>query len=199
MSVVWQELCCERNGVTLTACGPSRLMRRVSAQEMLRPTAIIAAIFCIVCCSSTNANERVPLNVAEYALQETRDILSRELFGHYDITELEVLKLNDRVVLDVRDYGLAKVTLRFSAKRNAKSTLNPSLLEPGGCLASLYLHCGVAAGHVFAGKLEVLLAIDREGVWRAVDPNWRSRRQYPLSGYLLLEGRKKEGYVVPPK
>ena len=168
---------------------------------MRRPISIIAAVLFTACCSSANANELARLSVAEHALQETRDILSRELFGHYDITGLEVLKINDRPVLDGRDYGLAKVTLKFSAKRNAtkKSTLNPSVFEPGGCLASLYLHCGVPAGHLFAGKLEVLLAVDRDGRWRAVDPNWRSRRQYPLSGYLLFEGREKEGYVVPPK
>lgn len=169
--------------------------------KMLRPLSIVAAIFWTVCYSSANANEYAQLKVAEYALQETRDILSRELFGHYDISELEVLGISDRRIPREHDYGLVKVTLRFSAKRNAtrKSDLNPSLFEPGGCRGWLYLHCGVPAGHVFAGKLEILLAVDREGLWRAVSPNWRSRRQYPLDGYLLLEGRGKEGYVVFPK
>ena len=46
---------------------------------------------------------------------------------------------------------------------------------------------------------EVLLAIDRDGSWRAVSPHWRSRREYALQGYLLLEGREMEGYVLFPK
>lgn len=86
---------------------------------MLRPISIIAAIFWTVCYSSANASEYAQLKVAEYALQETRDILSRELFGHYDIIELEVLKISDRRILKEHDYGLVKITLRLSAKRNA--------------------------------------------------------------------------------
>ena len=60
-------------------------------------------------------------------------------------------------------------------------------------------HCGVPVGHVFDGRLQLLLAVDRAGSWRAVSPHWRSRREYPLQGYLLLEGRDKEGYVLFPK
>jgi hypothetical protein len=33
----------------------------------------------------------------------------------------------------------------------------------------------------------------------AVSPLWRARRQYPLHGYLRLEGREKEGHVLSPK
>jgi hypothetical protein len=93
--------------------------------------------------------------------------------------------------------------MEFSAKRNTTKhpTLNPNTFEPGNamCRGWLYLHCGVPIGHVFQGKLELLLAVDRDGSWRAVSPHWRSRRPYPLHGYLLLEGREEEGYVLFPK
>jgi len=142
--------------------------------------------------------------ITESALHETRDIISRELFGHYDLTDLAVLKIEDlqgRVSL-AHDYGLVKVKLEFSAKRNTTKhpTLNPNMFEPGNamCQGWLYLHCGIPIGYVFEGKLELLLAVDRDGSWRAASPHWRSRRQYPLHGYLLLEGREKEGYVLFP-
>jgi len=67
-------------------------------------------------------------------------------------------------------------------------------------LGWLHLHCGVPAGHVFEGKLEVLLTVDRDGSWRVVSPHWRSRRRYSLDGYLLLEGREKKGtWCLPSK
>ncbi|MGH2360138.1 MAG: hypothetical protein ACRDGM_06300 [bacterium] len=140
--------------------------------------------------------------ITESALQETRDIISRELFGHYDIDNLEVLKIEASLGRE-RDYGLVKAILRFSTKRNATKhpTLNPNMFESGNvmCQGWLYLHCGVPLGHVFEGKLEVLLAVDRNGTWRAVSPHWRSRRLYSLHGYLLLEGREEEGYVLFPR
>ena len=166
-----------------------------------------AAAFLWVCaayCSSALADEPTDRRITESALREARDILSRELFGHYDVTDLEVLKVEtfgDRMHRE-RDYGLVTVTLRFSTTRNATKHpgLNAVMFEPGNamCQGWLYLHCGVAAGHVFDGRLNVLLAVDRDGSWRAVSPDWRSRREYPLQGYLLLEGRPKEGYVVFP-
>jgi hypothetical protein len=129
----------------------------------------------------------------------------RELWGHYDIINLAVLKIEDlrgRISLG-HGYGLVKVTLTFSAKRNTTKhpNLNRDMFEPGNamCQGWLYLHCGVPVGHVFDGKLEVLLAVDRNGSWRAVSPSWRSRSEYSLHGYLLLEGREKEGYVLFPK
>jgi hypothetical protein len=160
----------------------------------------------MVCCSSAYSDEYADRKITESALRETRDIISHELFGHYDIINLEVLRIEDlkgRLPLG-HDYGLAKVTLRFSAKRNTTKnpSLNRELFEPGNvmCQGWLYLHCRVPVGHVFEGKLEVLLAaVDRDGSWRAVSPHWRSRRQFSLHGYLLLEGREKEGYVLSPK
>ncbi len=158
--------------------------------------------FCTLCCSSALADDNTDKRIAESALGETRDIMSRELFGHYDITNLAVLKiepLQGRIPLG-HDYGLVTVRLAFSTKRNATKhpNLNPDMFEPGNamCQGWLYLHCGVAVGHVFDGSLQLLLAVDRDGSWRSVSPHWRSRREYPLHGYLLLEGREKEGYVL---
>jgi hypothetical protein len=154
--------------------------------------------------SAVLANDQAHQKIAEAALRETRDIISRDLFGHYDAGELAVLTVEDlhgRLTAE-RDYGLMRVTLRFSATRNAtrSPSLSPQVFEAGGpCEGWLYLHCGVPIGHVFEGKLELLLAHDREGTWRAVSPHWRSRIPYSLEGYLLLEGRDKEGYVLFPK
>lgn len=143
--------------------------------------------------------------ITDAALAETRDVLSRELFAHYDVVALRVLKIEDlrHAMQAERRYGLARATLEFSARRNhsRSSSFNPTMFEPGHpmCQGWLYLHCGVPAGHVFEGKLELLLARDRNGVWKAVAPLWQSRAQYPLHGYLLLEGREMEGYVLFPQ
>ena len=172
---------------------------------MLRRFSIVLMICCTVYCSSALADDNTDKQIAESALGEARDVVSRELFGHYDITNLAVLKidaLESRIHLG-HDYGLVTVTLAFSTKRNTTKhpNLNPDMFEPGSamCQGWLYLHCGVSVGHVFDGKLQVLLAVDRGGSWRAVSPSWRSRREYALHGYLLLEGREKEGYVLFPK
>jgi len=165
-------------------------------------------IFLVCCtgyCPFALADETTDRQITESALRETRDVISRELFGHYDITSLVVLKIEplpDRIHRG-RDYGLVTVTLRFSTKRNATKhpNLNADMFVPGSamCQGWLYPHCGVAVGHVFDGNLQVLLAVGRDGSWRAVSPHWRSRREYSLEGYLLLEGREKEGYVLFPK
>jgi len=139
---------------------------------------------------------------SDIAERAAKEILSGELFGHYDLTTLSVLRvegLRERLAHEP-DYGLVKVVLAFSSRRNAtrNPSLNPGLFEPGKCWGWLYLHCGVPVGHVFEGKLQLLLAGDGHGEWRVVSPNWRSRRQYSLHGYLLLDGRKAEGYVLFP-
>jgi hypothetical protein len=149
------------------------------------------------------ADEQTERKIAESALREARAIISSDLFGHYDVTELAVVKTEDLRgrVAPQRDYGLVRTILKFSATRNAtrSSSLSPGVYEAGRCTDWLYLHCGVPTGHVFDGKLEVLLAVDQAGAWRAVSPHWRSRRQYALDGFLLLDGRQKEGYVLAPK
>ena len=105
---------------------------------MLRHTSIVFVSLWAVCCTSALADENTDKKITESALHEARDSIARELFGHYDLTKLAVLKIEDlqgRVSLG-HDYGLVKVTLEFSAKRNATKhpTLNPSMFEPGSAM-----------------------------------------------------------------
>ncbi len=122
-------------------------------------------------------------SIAEAAVRETKDIFSREMFGHYDVTHLEVVKIEGlrEQVLPGRDYGLVKTKLQFSARRNATKnpSLNEDMFKSGSpmCQGWLYLHCGVPLGHLFDGELELLLALNQDGSWRAVSPHWRSRTQ----------------------
>jgi hypothetical protein len=172
---------------------------------MLRLLSLVLLICCAGSGSVALADETTDRRITESALREARDIMSRELFDHYEVTELVVLKVEAFPDRGRRgpDYGLVTVTLRFSSKRNTTKHpgLNAAMFEPGNamCQGWLYLHCGVAVGHVFDGRLQILLAVDRDGSWRAVSPHWRSRQEYALQGYLLLEGREKEGYVLFPK
>lgn len=172
---------------------------------MTRYTLIAFLSFWTACSTSAAAQEAAERKIGEAALREAREIMALELFGHYDIGILALLAIDDlrsRVSLG-RDYGLASVTLTFSARRNGTKhpSLNPVMFEPGSAMCQdwLYLHCGVPVGHVFEGKIQLLLAVDGDGTWRAVSPHWRSRRQYALDGYLLLEGREPGGYVAFPK
>jgi hypothetical protein len=171
------------------------------------PTCVLIGLLLtsMACCSGARADDYTHRQLAESALREGQEIIASELLGHYDIASLVVEKiepLQSRAHF-AHDYGLATVTLAFSTKRNATRhpNLNPAMFEPGSpmCRDWLYLHCGVPAGYVFEGHLELLLSADRTGAWRAVSPHWRSRREYPLHGYLLLDGREREGYVVFPK
>jgi hypothetical protein len=171
---------------------------------MLRRLLLVFLSFGALSWASALADGNTDRKITESALREARDIISRELFGHYDLTNLVVRKFEALQGVSLgHDYGLVRVTLEFSAKRNLTKhpTLNPNMFEPGSamCQGWLYLHCGVPNGHVFEGALELLLAIDADGSWRAVSPHWRSRPQYPLHGYLLLEGREEEGYVLFPQ
>lgn len=144
--------------------------------------------------------------LSQNAEREARRIISQDLYGHYDIVRLLVLNVEGVGRQLGRDYGLAKVTLEFSTKRNAtrNSSLSPAAFEKGGCTpakvpAWFYLHCGVPTGHVFDGEMELLLVIEKADRWTAVSPNWRTLLSYPLQGYLLLEGKQKEGYVSFPE
>lgn len=169
---------------------------------MLSHFSVVLLVISTAFCFPALADDNTYKQIAESALREAREIISSELFGHYDITNLAVLKIEAQQsrAQPGPDYGLATVTLTFSTKRNATRhpNLNPALFEPGSpmCKGWLYLHCGVSVGHVFDGNLQLLLAADRNGFWRAVSPHWRSRREYALHGYLLLEGREEEGYVL---
>jgi hypothetical protein len=136
---------------------------------MLRHFFIVFLSVCMVYCSFALADDNTDKQIIESASRETREIIARELFGHYDITNLVVLKieaLQDRIHLG-HDYGLMTVTLAFATKRNTTKhpNLNPEMFELGSamCQGWLYLHCGVPVGHVFDGNFQVLLAVDREG------------------------------------
>jgi hypothetical protein len=104
---------------------------------VLRHTSIVFLSLWVACCAPAFADGNTDKNITDFGLREARDIMSRELLGHYDLTNLAVL--------------------------------------------------------------ELLPAADRDGSWRTVSPHWRSRRPYPLRGYLRLEGREEEGYVLFPK
>jgi hypothetical protein len=169
---------------------------------MRKRCSIVVVSAWAVCCSPALADERTEKNIIAAALRETQHLIARELFGHYGIANLAVLGIEDLRgrLSSGRDCGLMRVIRAFSAKRNDTKhpNLNRDIFAPGHamCQGWLYLHCGVPRGHVFDGRLEVLLAIDLDGSWSAVSPHWRSRREYALDGYLLLEGREKEGYVL---
>jgi hypothetical protein len=171
---------------------------------MLRLLSTVVSLW-VVCCTSALADDQAAKRISDAALQEARGILAHELLGHYDVAALAVQSVEDppgRSSLG-HDYGLVKIILTFSTARNATKhpQLNRDMFEPGSamCQGWLYLHCGVPMGHVFDGRLELLLALDGDGSWRAVSPRWRSRSAYSLHGYLLLDGREKEGYVLFPK
>src|SRR5687767_8024364 len=87
---------------------------------MVRHFSLVLLSFWTACCSSALAAENADKKITDSALREAREIILRELFGHYDITNLEVLKnedLQSRTSLGY-DYGLTRVTLKFSTKRN---------------------------------------------------------------------------------
>ncbi len=104
---------------------------------MSRQVALIFLTVWIACGSSALGDESADKKIEESALAETRDIISRELFGHYDISKLDVLKREDLRgrLSSERDYGMARVTLGFSAMRNGtrSASLNPGVFEPGKC------------------------------------------------------------------
>ncbi len=177
----------------------------------MRSFLLATAIFLWVCGSLALLAREVPefpdheiRKFSEIAERAAREILSQELFGHYDLVSLSVLSVEGlrKQLAGEPDYGLVKVMVNFSSKRNTRRhpSLHLDMFVSGSsmCRGWLYLHCGVPVGHVFEGKLQILLASDRNGEWRAVSPNWRSRREYSLDGYLVLDGRKKEGYVLFP-
>ena len=154
--------------------------------------------------TSALADEGADRKIAESALREAGEIISSELFGHYDLTHLAVLKSEEvpGCVSLGQDYGLVKATLEFSAKRNTTKhpTLNRSMFEPGSAMCQdwLYLHCGVPVGHAFEGRLEVLLAVGRGGSWRAVSPI--GAQEYSIRStatYSWTDGKRKDMCCFP--
>jgi len=51
---------------------------------VLRHTAIVFLSLWVACCAPALADENSDQNITGSALRETRDIMVRELFGHYD-------------------------------------------------------------------------------------------------------------------
>ncbi len=133
---------------------------------------------------------------------EIRALIRDELWGHYDVDVVSVLEIEDHTAEwggYVNGYGLKTVTAHFVAIRNTEwsESLNPRLAENCNQAGSVYLLCQ-EAGHQFPGKLRVDMAFTRAG-WKVLSRNYRNRRAFVLSNYLLLEGTPKEGYVLPPK
>jgi hypothetical protein len=121
---------------------------RAGMKNGIRAVSVVLIVGAMYCPSAL-ADEYTDNRITESALRETRDILSCELLGHYDITDLSVKRIEDlRGLGSLRhDYGLVKATLTFSTKRNTTKhpNLNRDMFEPGSgmCQGSLYLHRGV--------------------------------------------------------
>ena len=62
---------------------------------MLRYSSIAFLTLWAVWGTSALADESIDRKITESALREARDIISSELFGHYDLTNLAVLKIVD--------------------------------------------------------------------------------------------------------
>jgi hypothetical protein len=136
------------------------------------------------------------------AESEIRELIHRELLGHYDIELVSLLEIKDHVgEWDgfQNGYGLKTVVARFAAVRNANwsRNLSRSVAENCGEVPSVYLLCQ-PTGHKFTGKVEVDLAFTKDG-WKILSRNYRNMRAFSLSNYLLLDGNPKDGYVLPPK
>ena len=134
------------------------------------------------------------------AESEIQKLIYNELWGHYELELVSVLKINDRSAEwggFQNGYGLKTVTARFVAVRNAEWSENLNRAFACDQTESVYLLCQ-PAGHEFAGKVEVDMAFTNDG-WKVLSRNYRNLREFVLANYLLLEGIPKEGYVLPPK
>ena len=138
-------------------------------------------------------------------MPEGQEIVASELFGHYDIASLVVEKiepLQSRAHF-AHDYGLATVTPAFSTKRNATRhpNLNPAMFELGSpmCRDWLYLHCGVPAGYVFEGHLELLLAADGQGMESRLAPVGGREGNILSTAICFSMGENGREYVVFPR
>ena len=134
------------------------------------------------------------------AESEIQKLIYNELWGHYELELVSVLKINDRTAEwggFQNGYGLKTVTARFVAVRNAEWSENLNRAVACDQAESVYLLCQ-PAGHEFAGKVEVDMAFTNDG-WKVLSRNYRNLREFVLANYLLLEEIPKEGYVLPPK
>jgi hypothetical protein len=144
----------------------------------------------------------------ELVRQEATTLLNQTLWGDYDLEKVLVTSV-EAVNIHNRDYPLFKAAITFSAKRNENRSqtmtvdgrttmLNQNLYDDSDLCSRvnhLYLHCGVEAGHVFEGEMELLMVQTVQN-WQTLNPNWRRKTTYPLEGYLLMDGKDKADYVL---
>ncbi len=144
----------------------------------------------------------------ELLRQEATKLLDQNLWGDYDIEKIVVSSVEE-VSIHNRDYPLFKAVISFSTKRNENRSknmtwdgrttlLNQNLYDDSDLCSRvnhLFLHCGVETGHIFEGDLELLLVQTGDN-WQVLNPNWRRKTTYPLEGYLLMDGKNKEDYVL---
>lgn len=136
------------------------------------------------------------------AEKEITKLIDDGLLGHYEVELVSVLGIKDRTGEwggFKNGYGLITVTARFVAVRNARWSehLNRTLAAHCEEAGSVYVLCQ-PEGHEFSGNIEVDMAHTTDG-WKVLNRNSRNLREFVLSGYLLLEGRPEEGYVLPRK
>jgi hypothetical protein len=139
--------------------------------------------------SSANAADFSPA-----AESEVRRHIQKWTLEHYDVDSVSILEVENLSVKRRED--VKRVVAAFDAKRNDVKTLHPQLYENCKNQGHFYLLC-LPKGHKFEGKLEVEITHTPKG-WRILE-NYQSLQTYPLSRHLLLEGRQKEGYVLPPR
>ena len=174
----------------------------------------IALLFFFTCVNTAWSQPDRPSE--ETIKQSVRDLIKKALWYDYDIEKIQietVEEYHDTLrTLFKEDYGLVKVIVSFTSKRNENkstytrddgkiSSLNLELYKNDALCSTLnhlYLHCGVKKGYIFEGKLKILMAPTSRG-WEILDPQWRTLTSIPLQGYLILDGKQKEGYVWFPK
>lgn len=132
---------------------------------------------------------------------EIGDLIRHELWGHYDVLQVSILDTEDHTAEwggAGNGYGIRRIVARFIATRNGEwhTNLNREVLADNCGNTGVWLLCQ-PTGHRLEGKVEVDV-VATIGGWKALSRNFRNRREFPLSNYLLLEGRAKEGYVLPP-
>lgn len=139
----------------------------------------------------------------QVAEKEIRELIYNELWSHYDVVSVSILETKDHTAEwggRRNGYGIKTVVAGFVATRNKEwhKNLNRKVVEASCNLSSnwLWVLCR-PAGYKFEGKLEVDLVATNRG-WKILSRNFRNRREFVLSNYLLLEGRSKEGYVLSP-
>jgi hypothetical protein len=164
-------------------------------QQMVRLVTLVLLLSPIVLAQDQGAFESV-------AKLEIRAFVSTELMGHYTVQDVTMLGTNDHTAEwggFSNGYGLKTVTARFVAVRNDhwNKGLNRKIAENCDQAGNLYVLCQ-PTGHEFSGKIEVDMAFTEDG-WKVLSRNHRNLREFALSNYLLLDGKPKEGYVLPPK